>query len=146
MSNFSAVRAKTAAIICFLMVSCSDATEVGQQMNATKGQPIAGVQTYDLSNAEMQELSEAAEHGDVESSYRLALYYEFVKLDSPKAMALFARSAEHGHVKSQTYLGVRLLSDDEDQKSRALGLYWLKRAAKAGDEHARKVLESETPK
>jgi hypothetical protein len=101
--------------------------------------PIAGAQSFDLSDSEIARLSTASEAGSADAAYRLGMYYDFVKLDSASANQYMERSAKLGSVQAQVYLGAKLVQS-KDSNQHQEGLTWLKRAASSGDKNAQEIL------
>lgn len=101
----------------------------------------AGVEAFKSKNfdAALKELMPAAEAGDPEALYVLAQMYGFgygVKKDLAKALELYGKAANLGHVPAQKEYGTALAIGDGAEQNVFEGLKWLIIASKAGDKGA----------
>ncbi len=90
---------------------------------------------YSLSKVEIERLSVDAYQGSSEAAYKILQHYAFAKKNPHKTKRWARIGAENGSPGSQEMM-YRLLSFSADMNDQRRALYWLKRAAEAGDENA----------
>ncbi len=59
---------------------------------------------FDLNDAERKTLMDQAEAGNADAAYKLALYYEMLRLDYTKGEHWFAKAAVLGHAGAKKWL------------------------------------------
>jgi len=90
-------------------------------------------------SANIDQLSKAAEQGDVEAQYKLARQYKYgngVPKDVRKACALYKTLAEQGMNKAQNTLGICYETGRGIEQNIERAIHWYEKAAEAGDVHA----------
>lgn len=98
------------------------------QPTAAPPAPASASQSASFENIES--LTKAAETGDSESEYKLAL--ALAEQESAEAVKWFKSAAEKGHGQAQIVLGTRHLAGIGVAKDANEGLRWLRRAAEQG--------------
>jgi len=101
--------------------------------------PVVGVAAFNLSDRQVAELEAAADKGTAEAAFRLAMYYEFVRLNAERANQYLERAANLDSVPAKSFLGGKFLQSD-DPTRRERGRRLLQEAADSGDENAREML------
>ncbi|MDA0653369.1 MAG: tetratricopeptide repeat protein [Proteobacteria bacterium] len=87
----------------------------------------------------IKELTPAAEAGDTDALYHLAQMYSGgfgVRKNLTKALELYGKAANKGHVPSQKEYGTALAIGDGAEQDVSEGLKWLLIAARTGDHDA----------
>ena len=88
----------------------------------------------------LRELSAKASSGDPKAIYNLATLhdtgYDSIPVDSAASTALYRLSAEKGYAPAMNYLGFRYFNGDYVRQDIDSALYWLAKAAGAGDAKA----------
>lgn len=88
----------------------------------------------------LQNLIERASAGDAKALYDLGylhdIGYDTIPVDSAKSSALYRLSAEKGYGPAGNYLGYRYINGEYLTQNVDSGLYWLAKAAGAGDASA----------
>ena len=102
---------------------------------------FAGVEAFNTKQFEkaLRELTPAAEAGDPEALYHLALMYSGgfgVPKNPEKALKLYGKAANLGHVSAQKEYGTALAIGDGAEQDVEEGLKWLFIAARTGDQDA----------
>ena len=87
--------------------------------------------------AALRELIEKAERGDAKAQYQLArLYdtgYDTIPQDSVRSWALYHGSAEQGYAPAMNFIGFRYYNSQDGSREIDSALYWIRKAANAGD-------------
>lgn len=85
----------------------------------------------------IRQLVDRAEAGDARSLYDLAVLhdrgYDSIPVDSARSTALYRLSAEKGYGRAMNYLGFRYFRGEYVRQDVDSALYWITRAAEAGD-------------
>lgn len=128
-------------ILCVVMFgACGHSENTGEaRIPSENNKPVVGVAAFNLSEQEVAALEAAADKGTAEAAYRLAMYYEFVRLNTQRANQYLERAANLGSVPAKSFLGGKLLQSD-DSIRREQGRRLLQEAAASGDENAREIL------
>lgn len=101
----------------------------------------AGIDAFNAKKFDVaiKELTPAAEAGEPEALYYLAQIYSGgfgVQKNAAKALELYGRAANKGHVLSQREYGTALAIGDGAEQDVIEGLKWLFIAARSGDQSA----------
>ena len=112
----------------------------GCAMNSAEEQPTTGALSFDLTSAEVSDLTEKAQSGDSAASLRLYRFYDFVKLDRDSALRWLRKSAQDGNPQGQYILG-KTYMDDPAVKDQKKAIHWLSQAASNGYPEAQRALE-----
>ena len=85
----------------------------------------------------ISELKKKAEYGDPKALFDLARIYDLgfdtISVDSAKSTKLYILSAEKGYPQAMNYLGFRYFKGEYINQNKDSALYWIKKAAEAGD-------------
>ena len=85
----------------------------------------------------LRDLIEKAEGGDAKSMFQLARLYETgydtLPADSIKSMALYLLSAEKEYAPAMNFIGFRYYQGEGGEKNLDSAIYWISKAAQAGD-------------
>ncbi|MDR3182196.1 MAG: sel1 repeat family protein [Planctomycetaceae bacterium] len=85
--------------------------------------------------------AKAAEQGDAEAQYRIAVNHYDNKGNLGEAFKLFAKAAEQGHVQAQVNLGFCYLLAKGTKQDKAAAAKCFQKAAEQGDESAKELLK-----
>ena len=99
-------------------------------------------------NLNFQAVQAAADQGDAEAQYELAVCYgkgTGVKRDFVKAAGYLRRSAEQGYAEAQTALGYCYGSGRGVTKSQEMAAQWYRKAADQGSAMAQYAMGTSTP-
>jgi hypothetical protein len=127
------------AFCATLLILCMFAAQA-QEASGWWNQPkdINGNAGLMLSDQQITVYSQKALSGDSDAANHLASFYLIVGGSRSKAEYWYRIAAENGDVAAQRSYGEMLLEDSKD-KTRAV--FWLERAAKAGDSLATEILQ-----
>ncbi len=101
--------------------------------------PIVGVQRFNLTDSEVVDLKNLSNQGSAAAAYRLAMFYEFVKLDFASSEIYYRRGAQLGDVRAMAFLGAKFFQSN-DASVRSEGIYWLREASSRGDKNSADLL------
>ena len=71
---------------------------------------------------------EKAEQGDIESQYKLGIYY-YCEKNYRDAFLWFLKAAEQDHAAAQSYLGICYYNGEGVQQDNGQAVYWLRKGA-----------------
>lgn len=106
----------------------------------TKADIVSGEDAPTKERVALRELSLRAAEGDAKAIYNLATLhdtgFDSIPIDSAASTALYRLSAEKGYAPAMNYLGFRYFNGDYVRQDVDSALYWLAKAAGAGDAKA----------
>jgi TPR repeat protein len=118
------------------------------------GKPVMGNADLDVKAGDLPALREEALQGRPDAAHRLALYYNFIRLDLEESYFWTTVAAENGDARSQNTLGDMLIDESfaplrgkfykeysTEESRRIRAIYWFKKAAENGDNYAKRELE-----
>lgn len=100
-----------------------------------QGKPVLANIDYSLSSDDLAKLSAQALDGSIDAAERVSNYYHYIKRDEKQSLHWALVGAENG----STWLQLIVYQDFSESKKthdHRRALFWLKRAADAGDQNA----------
>jgi TPR repeat protein len=104
-----------------------------QHVFAQNAEPVVGVQSFIVPDAELASLKKDALAGSGPAAYRLAQYYGFAALDFDKQLYWMTIAAENGDLTGTYGLGW-LLANKSSEIDKLRARYWLERSRDQGQE------------
>ena len=105
----------------------------GSLAQNTPEKPLTGMESFGIPAQEIPRFEAAALAGDPVAAFRLAQFYGFNKANQAENFYWLSIAAENGHLAGMHNYGFTLANKDENERGRQRAIYWMKRAAKAGN-------------